>query len=393
MTLFQIAWSEMKYQLRSVVFWILVIVTFVFYNGQFGSDVGGQILEPQPPVANVNGEMPYYGSTMNLTPEEEMREFGFQLSRDLNYNQGFDRHGLLNKRIKFRPAQKAAMERMRDLLQSNALTYTEFQAEARALDELLGGNTIYGPRFRFLLHRPLTYEEAVEEYQTMIHTEGVTNAHGRLFADYLGITAGLFPAFLAAFLLGRDRRTRMNELIRAKKVRPFTYVFGKYLAVTILLSVTYLLIALHPTWSFYQLSVDGGWPFHWWGFLRYALCWVIPTMMFTVAMAMIVAELTGNGLIALAVQMVLWYTSVASLMGDYSLSKYIIRFNTSGMYDLLQRSAHAITINRIFYVVLSIGLIALCSLIWQWKGVKGRAGRYDLKRWFGNRQIQQQDSL
>lgn len=388
MTLFQIAQSEMKYQLRSIVFWILILVTVVFYSGQFGSDVG-KIQEPQPPMATGDGRVPYYGSTMDLTPEEEMQELAAQISMDLNHYQGFERLGLLSKRVKFRPEQKRAMEQLRDLMQSGKLTYDAFQRETTKLDEVLGGNTIYGPRFRFLLHRPLTYEEALKGYQTMLYTEGVTRAYGRLFADYLGITAGLFPAFLAAFLLGRDRRTRMNELIRAKRVHPLTYVFGKYLALVVLLGAAYLVIALHPTWTFYRLSVEAGWRFHWWGFLQYALWWVIPTMMFTVALAMTVAELIGNGLVALAIQMLLWFSSVASLMGNYSLSKYIIRFNSAGMYDVFQRSAHSIMINRLFYVVLSIGLIVLCAVIWNWKGVRGRAEGHGFQRWFRHHPVQQ----
>lgn len=391
MTLFQIIRGEMRYQLKSVVFWIVLIVTFLFFHGQFGSDVGDTIQPPRMAGA-ADGRSLYYGSTMDLTPEEEMRVLEGWLFMDLQ-SEGYERYGLLTKRIKFRPAQKVVMEEFRDLLQSGRLTYEEYREEANKLDRILGGNTIYGPRFQFLLHRPMTYEEALAEYETMVNSEGVTNAYGRLFADYLGIAAGLFPAFLAAFLLGRDRRTRMDELIRAKGIHPYTYVFGKYLAVVFLLGGAYLLMALPPTWQFYRLSLSGDWAFHWWGFFRYALFWVVPAMLFTVAMTMTVAELAGNGLLALAVQLILWYMSIATLMGDYSLGKYIIRFNSAGMYGLLQHSARAIMLNRIFYVLLSFGLIALCSLIWHWKGNRGKGGCYGLQRLFQNRQVQRQDPL
>lgn len=208
-------------------------------------------------------------------------------------------------------------------------------------------------------------EEAAANFNFKVNQEGLTNAYGRLFADYLGITAGLFPVFIAAFLLLRDHKFQMAELIRVRDVNALSYVWGKYLAVVVLLSGVYLLISCYPTFKFFQICQENDWIFHFWGFFKYTLAWVIPTMMFTVAIGMLIGQLTGSSLIVLVVQLILWFSNITTLSGNYSLGRFIIRFNSSDGYQLLLKSLPALWVNRIFFLIISVICVFLVALIWR----------------------------
>ncbi|MEC9488619.1 MAG: ABC transporter permease [Halanaerobium sp.] len=359
MQLLNIFRMEAKYQLKSIVFWLFVTVVCLFAFSQFGLYQPGDLSAPQPGQER-------YGITANLTPAEEMEQIQLYLRRDIS-RRSTDRVVIfLNKEVKLDNDQVQAMKDLLRQLEEGRLNYQQFAEKAAALDDLLGGNTIYSEEQRkAYLHRPMTYQEAKEAFARRAEEDGLANAFGRLLADYLGITAGFFPLFIAAFLLGRDRRTRMEELIKVRKVNPIVYVGGKFLAVVTLLTLVYLLFALQPSWAFWKICSENGWPFHPFGFIKYILGWITPTLLFTVALGMAVAELTGSGLAAIPVQIILWFNSISTLKGDYSLDKYIIRFNTSTGYDLYLQSQHAIFLNRLFYVAIAGILVAITA--WSWK--------------------------
>lgn len=387
MKLLQIMTREIRYQLRSIVFWLLVIVLVMFYYTQFGIASETQ-LEPEPSSSRP------YGYTYDLTPEQEMAAIARRLNFDIR-NGSTTRQGLIiNKDLRLTSEQKEFMNQLYQELKNNQLSYQVFEAKLQELDEWLGGRTIYGKEFRSkFLSRPLTFEEAQAQFETLVHQEGLANSYARLFADYMGITAGLFPVFVGAFVLARDRRTRMEELIRVRGISPLTYIIAKYLSIVLLLGLVYLIIALYPTYVFRQVCQQGAYPFQPLAFIKYTAGWVVPTLMFTVALSMTVAELTGSGLVAIVIQTVLWFTSITQLKGDYSFSKYIIRFNSAVDYELYHMCANDILINRLFYLAVSGILVLICAWIWSRKSVAERGKKGVGKFFIGFNKIQQQNTM
>ncbi len=361
--------SEIKYQLKSIVFWVLAIAVLGFVFSQFTEEY---VKFPGDQASGIEGQAnsASYGVTHNLSSEEEIQLIRRHLWKDLFQKEGFTRYGLIIKDIRVDEVQKKAMAQLIDKIDNHS-SYQEFVVEVNKLDTVLGGNTIYGDKFRPMLSRKLTYEEAVENFENRVE-EGMTNVYGRLFADYLGLTAGLFPVFIGAFLLGRDRRWRMDDLIKIRGIRSLVYVSAKYLAVVLLLVGVYLIISLIPTVKFYFLSKANGWPFHPLGFLKYTVAWVLPTVLFTIACGMTIAELVGSGLIAVAAQIVFTFSNSLPLKGNYSLSRFIIRFNTIEGHDILVKSHDAILLNRLFYLLLSGLLVVLCAWVWEKKEAQGR---------------------
>lgn len=382
MRLIQIFTSELKYQLRSVVFWIFTGVVVMFFVTQFGWYRGNEDLKPG---SGANTQM----FTNNLTPDQGMREIETHLRLDLSSKTTLSSAGPINKKVKVQPEAQRAMEELLEDVQSQRISYDEFTLKVNKIDQLLGGNTIYGDKHRKeYLIRPQTQEEASKEFDTMVNHEGLTNAYGKMLADYMGITAGFFPTFIAAFLLGRDKRTIMAELVRVRTCGSLTYIFAKYLAVVALLGLVYLLISVQPTYAFYKIVTANGWTFHPFGFVKFTLGWVLPTLMFTTALSMFFSEITGSGIAAIPLQLILWFTSLSPLKGDYSLSKYVIRFNSAGSYDLLEHSLNAIALNRVFYIGLSLALVGLCAWVWEKNRARGGIGHGTLGKLFRAGKVQ-----
>lgn len=397
MRLHNIFRSEIRYQLKNIVFWVFIIVSCLFANLQFNEEYGTfqtaetdsgltfqydedgvlKLTEPEKNLSkpikkedrsNLSNrqkiEVEDYFADDHLTPEEEKAEIKRYLARDL-WSKSFTRYRFfINQKIKLSNDQLITIEALLDEIDN--MSYERLIIEVNQLDQLLGQNTIYGDKHRQqFLSKPLTPEEKAANFNFKVYQEGLTNAYGRLFADYLGITAGLFPVFITAFLLLRDHRFQMAELIRVRDVNALSYVWGKYLAVVVLLSGAYLLISCYPTFKFFQICQENDWIFHFWGFFKYTLAWVIPTMMFTVAIGMLIGQLTGSSLIVLVVQLILWFSNITTLSGNYSIGRFIIRFNSSDGYQLLINSLPDLWVNRIFFLIISVICVFLVALIWR----------------------------
>ncbi|MGM0421425.1 MAG: hypothetical protein ACQEQG_10635 [Bacillota bacterium] len=455
--------KEMKYQVKGIVFWLIIILTVFFLYTQFGviseSDVKlersmqsvtriqpareldyyseqlqadlerGQISQYEITESRTNlssqaeekmtsilaelkaDDQSYYseynaalkeldqvlgGETIysvkwrkytfanDLSPTEEMNNIKNRLQNDAE-NQSTLLYGVAEN-IKPLPAEAGA--NMKSILktinnqEAGVETYNSIRENLNKVDQIAGGNTVYGEKWRQILVREeLYYQQALNELNNKLE-QGLTASYGRLFSDYLGITAGFFPIFIGAFLLSRDRRTGMEELIRARKVNPYFYVGGKIVGVFLILGAFYLLLSLLPTFNLYQISMENGWDFHWFGVIKYVGAWILPSLLFVLSATVFVSEFTGSSLVAVGVQLIWLFRSMLPLKGDYSLTKYIIRFNTAGSHELYNNVWSNILNNRLFFLGLSFALILLTAKIWQKKDVADSGGYHVLGRLF-----------
>lgn len=391
----QLVLKEIKYQLRNVTFYLLIAVVLLFYVTQYFPYVQNGVL-PEP--KSTDG---YYGERDVTDPEAEIKVVYDNIRRDYNFGLIYKQALIVNKTVILSPAQKEAMKSAMDKLgdfkpkeeslEENReemtsgmdramipklkldnpletvevkVSYEEYLQIVRDLDKALGGSTYYSDKYRkYILHQPMTYEEAMKEFEAIISKDRVTNAYGRVFADYIGITAGLFPAFLSAFVLIRDRRSRMQELIYSRSISSVKYIAAKYLGILICLTVLYLAIAGHATFATVIIARKAGYAVDLLAFFKYTAAWIVPTLMFSTSMGMLVSLLFGNGGIAILVQFVLWLLSINSLGGSYELYRNVVRFNTLGAYDKYMAWLPQITANRIFYIILSILIVMAAAWV------------------------------
>lgn len=364
--------KEMKYQLKGITFYLFFAIVLLFYFTQFVPSME----VPKKPVANSQG---VYGFVPMDDQGEKMKAVYDWMARDYQMGEILTYGFMINKQVRLSEDQKEFIKKAMNRLAPQgeiAVSYEEFLTIVRDLDQKLGGSTMYNDKWRDeSLKRPMTYEEALQKYKDLIEKDKLTGAFGRLFADYMGITAGIFPIFLGAFVLTRDRRTKAHEIIYSRKISSVTYVLSKYLGILTLVTLCYFLLATAATFYYVNVASTQNLVIDYLAFYKYTFAWIVPTAMFSIALGMLVSVIFGNGIVAIPLQFVLWIQSMLPLKGEYGLSKMLVRFNGLGFTEEYLSWFREIAINRVFYVALSLGLIFLAAWIWSLKRGVGNGPR------------------
>lgn len=244
-------------------------------------------------------------------------------------------------------------------------TFEKFQSILHQLDQALGGGSPYSEHLRDRYFRVgRSYEDALVEYRSIVNEDKISNAYARLYSDYMGITASLFPIFLAAFVLPRDRRFSMTGIVNSKQFKASFYVFSKYLALIVLITTSYLIVASYATYQFISIAQANNYVIDNLAFYKHTIIWILPTIMVVTAVGLLVSTVFKNGVIAIPLQFILSFRSMLPLSGDYRLSKYFIRLNKVISHQEFQQWSSQILTNRIFYAVLSVVLVTITALIW-----------------------------
>ena len=216
--MFFLVYKEIKYQLKSIIFYIFIGVVALFYFNQFfhlPSNIDD--LEPTPPEEvsdNIYG-LPSYGVTSVDDPMLEMQIVYNRLILTAKIGQVLKHGFIINKQLKLTDEQKDFLKYSANKISSKGIvegklikdvTYNEYKEIIKKVDEELGGNTQFNEKYiSMYINRPRTYEEAKRDFEDIVNKDRITGAFGRNFADYMGITAGMFPIFLSAFILTRDK--------------------------------------------------------------------------------------------------------------------------------------------------------------------------------------------
>lgn len=280
-------------------------------------------------------------------------------------------------------AESAAIS---DVSVSENLTYEHFRELVEQADKLIGGGSHYCETYIDDFGQvPMTYEEALEEYNSILKNDKVTGAYARLFCDYYGIMLAVFPVFVAVALGMKDRRSKIRNLIFTRKISSTGIIFVRYLAMIVSMLIPVLLIAAYA--SFSVSAMYSGMDLDSFAFFKYAFGWLMPTLMISTSIGIFFTELTDSP-IAIAIQGSWWFFDVfkgiKQLEGGYGL-ELSPRHNILGSTQVYLDNFSTLMNNRIIYVVLSILLVVMTVLIYEQK----RRGRFDVcnifKKIFRNR--------
>lgn len=253
-------------------------------------------------------------------------------------------------------------------------TYETFKSLMKKADALLGGGSSYEElalgRFGFV---PITYEEALEQYQLVKEYDKFTGGYARLFCDYANtIILSFLPAFLAIGMCMKDKLSRMSELIYSRKASSVKIILLRYAAIIISVMIPVLILFYYSNatvWGLYpEIELDYLAP------LKYSFIWLLPSVMIATAMGMFLTELT-NTPIAAAIQG-LWYfvdlnTGFDTLERNYSLFRLSPRHN-SGVSSRFRTQDYIdnfdnLVANRLLFAGLALLLLALTIIVYEMK--------------------------
>ncbi|WP_353093166.1 ABC transporter permease [Tissierella praeacuta] len=263
---------------------------------------------------------------------------------------------------------KEAMEEIKNTSFETMDEYDEFMGK---VDVALGGHTIYNKNNNITMIMEIKhndYEKEIEKYNTIVKEDKITNAYGRLFADYIGIATSLFTVFITAFTLIKDKRYSTNEIIYTTRVSSYKYIIGKYLGDIIIAILIVLLVAARATWVFHGFSKLIGESISYTAFFKYSILWIFPTIMFVTSLSYVLQLIFDNGIVPIIFQFFYWRYSVTPLIPKgIQPTKYFIRFNRVVPYSEFQPLIKDICLNRILFTLFALILLFIAIKLWDRK--------------------------
>lgn len=251
----------------------------------------------------------------------------------------------------------------------SGLSFQTFFEEMQKIDKLLGGGSSYSEASLQSTTRRATYEEAKEEYDSLIKDDKVTNAYARLFCDYVGIIVAILPVLLAVTRGLRDKKAQAEQVIYMKKAGAFTIVASRYLAAVIMTLVPVVLLSCVTLAQAVYYAKHIGAAYDALAFLKYIGYWLLPMILVSLSVGFFFTELTDSAM-AILIQGVWWYASIFMKTGnlvDCTGWNLVPRWNTIGQYTLFEQMKGELLWNRLCYTGIALGLMLFTVFLYSRK--------------------------
>ena len=241
----------------------------------------------------------------------------------------------------------------------------DFRALMTETDKILGGGSMYSPEeidHNFSL-APASYEDALAEYNELVHEDHITNGYARLFCDYHGIFMVLLPVFLISVYLAADRRSKMEEIIFSRGVSSFRLMFARFAALICTEMLPVLVTAFLANIRVIQFyGLDG---LDHLAMFKYTLIWILPTVIAVTGIDMFMLNIL-HPVCVVVIQFAFWFYALfmqasSAELGIFSL---IIRHNTEYDRQLFMDQLPTFVCNRLFFTGLGFVLALASVVIW-----------------------------
>lgn len=359
--------KECKAIVKSTTYYLFLACLVLFFVSQMESYTG--ITKPQVGQKD-------YGYQYSKDPEVIMQCTidallqEFENDMYIAYPFGFYKEVHLSK------SKQSKIEAIiRDTIDENnnvkeGITYEQFAANMDKIDDILGGGTNYkASRLKSNAYIPMTYDDAMKEYEDILYNDKISGAYARLFCDYMGIVLAILPVFLAVTRGLRDKRAKSFEVIFSKKASSAAIILSRYLATVIMILIPVILLSITPALQSLYSATNNGIKGDAFAYLRYIGGWLLPTIIITLSVGFFLTELT-SGPIAILVQGLWWYISMFmgadSLVGTVGYN-IMPRFNTVGEHAVYKEIFPQLVRNRLLYTSIGILLIIATILVYHYK--------------------------
>ncbi len=370
--------KECKQILKSLTYLIIVAFIILFYFTQF--DSSNTVVKPKEGLESYGTK---YSDDKNVIMRESLRGLVYEYSANsyIAYPIGFYKQVILKdeKQVKIKdiiekitglPIDKVEKLGRNEIFPDSSISYEQFEELMGKADKIIGGGTNYTEKALYInAEVPMTYEEALEEYNSLLYDDRITNATARLFSDYMGIILAILPVFLAVTRSLRDKRSLADGVIFAKKSSSVNIILSRYLANVVMLLLPLMIIAIFPTLECNYLGDIVGIKADSLAFYKYIFAWLLPTILITTSVGFFITELTNSAL-AILFQGGWWFVSifmsVNNLVGNVGMN-LVPRFNSEGSYHVFEKIFDELVLNRITYSILGILLILATVFVYEAK--------------------------
>ena len=270
------------------------------------------------------------------------------------------------------------------------LTYDNFKELMKKADKLIGKGSQYSEtNLKMNSSVPMTYEQAIVQYNNVITKDHLSGAYARLFCDYMGLILAILPVFIAVTRGLRDRRAKANEIIYSRRMSSFHLIMTRYLAMLAMLLLPLILISIIPITECIYYASNQGITLDNLSFLKYIFGWLMPTIMVSLSVGMFFTELTDSA-IAIIIQGLWWFislfTGIENMGGGYGWN-LMPRHNTEGNYQVFHDNFNILVKNRITYSILAVILVLATVYIYEMR----RRGKLKIGKIRSNRKSESEE--
>ena len=380
--------KECKKIVCSMTFVLYVAAIVAMYISQFVPDLKSPVSAPQP-------GMSYYGTIEREAPELLMPAAVRSLLAEYMEESYVAYPLMFYKEVKLNEAETEEMAAIIEGYQAGGyeavfdeggntslvykesvmpefelqdVSYARFKELMVQADELIGGGSKYSEKYLIsnFSNVPMSYEDAMAEYEELMDEKNITEAYTRLYCDYMGIILAIMPVFVCVSLWQMDKKAQMEQLIYSRRTSSLQLIGTRYLALVCCMAVPVLLTFVHALWGVHTLYPEKEIVFS--GAIGLGLYWLIPTIMMVTAFGALLSEILSPFL-AIFVQGMWWYMALEmnELTGDISKWTLILRHNTLGEAELFARQFSDLLWNRTAYMILSLMLVGITILFYEKK--------------------------
>lgn len=403
--------KECKNILKSIVYYVFIIVLVFFYVSQLGGSVSKDVSKNVPNDGNplvapqrvedieeyysIHNQYPY-GQKESMKTEEVIPNATINLIREYQENSYTTYPTGIVKSIKLDQNKTKTIEQYieeitgRSIEKINSLwkkgdsikidysrvSIGRFEEIMQRVDDILGGGSAYAfdklQRFGVV---PISYNEAMQNYNYTIEKDKVTNGYARIFCDYIGIVLSIFPVFVAVFMSLKDKRSRMREIIYSKQVSSYKIVLSRYFVLVFMMLLPVLILGIKDLLPLIEFGKNEGISVDNLAFIKYTIWWLLPTLMIATAIGMSLTILTDTP-IAIIVQLTWWFYSINStgLKGDYPTMGLMIRHNSVLSGNIVAQNFNQIMSNRLMMSLGALVIVLLTIFLYEQK----RRGNLDV---------------
>ncbi len=355
-------WKECKKTICSLMFVLYAAAVIFMYISQFAPELNAPLTKPQP------GET--YDSVKKEVPEVLMPAATESLIREYLAGIYTAYPFLFYKAVKLKESDSMKIaeiieeltgitgQELNDFTEyqiSENVSYERFKELMKQADEIIGGGSKYSEQYliaNFSLI-PMSYEDALEEYETVTDEKNIAESYSRLYCDYMGIALSIIPVFVCGGLWQMDKKSRMEQLVYSRRISSAKLMLIRYLAMVICMLIPVLLTFIHAMIGVYGLYPEKD--IYFGKAAGLALIWLLPEIMIVSGIGALISELFSPFL-AVFVQGIWWYAALGKNELTGSITKYtlIIRHNTLGQPVLFESQFNNFIENRIGYMLLSL---------------------------------------
>lgn len=248
------------------------------------------------------------------------------------------------------------------------ITYEEFLEIMEEVSGIIGrGSNYEKEELRKHAIVPMTYEQALSEYEDILYKDRVSGAYARIFCDYMGILLGLLPVFFATARVLKDKRSKVKEVVYAKRAKTAAIVCSRILGMVIMMVLPVLALSFLPMSKAVFVAKAAGVGIDYLAFLKYTAGWLLPTILFVTALSYAVTELT-EGFLSILFGAGIWFFALFSSVNLRNAGWNLIpRFNSLGEYQVFSDMMPQLIRNRILYTVLALLLMGLTLFVYSLK--------------------------